>query len=274
MWLASLLLFVPLSTISALGPDTDIARASQTPFARNPETKYYAFPFVNNVNFGYGSHGNTQAILDFKPIISFQLSSNYDFILRTIAPLVDHQPNTSHSSHDITGWGDLNPTFFISPTRYLTTIWGAGPTFFIPTATNQAIGSGKCSVGPELAIFTMPDQWVLGILTNNVWSVAGDPSRQAVDQFSLQYFISYNFPKGWYLTSEPTISANWKAARGQVWTVPVGIGGGKAFHFPNGGIILSLQSYYNIIRPSQLGPNWTLQAKIEFDLVDRKVISI
>jgi hypothetical protein len=274
IWLSCLLLFCPISTALALGPDTDVARASQTPFARNPDTKYYAFPFVNDLNYGYGAYGHTQDILDFKPIVSFQLTSNYDLIVRTIAPLLEHQPHNTEPQHNITGWGDLNPTTFISPMRYRTTIWGAGPTFFIPTATNQALGTGKWSIGPEFAAFTMPQQWVLGILTSNVWSIVGDSSRQAVNQFSLQYFISYNFPKGWYLTSQPTISANWKANRNQTWTIPFGIGIGKAFHFPNGGVVLSLQSYYNVIRPAKLGPNWTLQAKIEFDLLDRKVIPL
>ena len=49
----------------------------------------------------------------------------------------------------------------------------------------------------------------------------------AVNQFLLQYFINYNLKKGWYLTWQPTITANWEAASGNKWTVPYGGGVGR-----------------------------------------------
>ena len=271
-WLGYILLFLPTLSF-AFDADTQVARASQNAFARNPETKYFSFPLDNDINYGYGTQNRTQDVLNFKPIISFQTSHDYDLIIRTIAPIYQRQPMTNTNRHYINGWGDINPTFFISPLFYRHLIWGVGPTIFIPTATNEAIGSGKWSIGPEVGIFTMPHAWVLGVLTSNVWSVAGDPARKAVDQFSFQYFISYNFPRGWYLTSQPTIAANWKANGNQVWTVPFGGGFGKAVHFAENGISFSLQGYYNAIRPDKTGPNWTLQAKIEFSLKDRDVIA-
>jgi len=273
-WISTVLLLLPLSSAFALDLDSEIARATQTPLARNPETKYYSFPFVNDLNFGYGPYKRTQNVLYLKPIISFQLTSSYDLILRVIAPLFNHQPSTVASQNYINGWGDLNPTTFVSPFRYRTTLWGLGPTLYIPTASNKALGTGKWSLGPEFALFSMPDRWVLGILTSNVWSIAGDPSRSAVNQFSLQYFISYNFPKGWYITSQPTITANWKASANQVWTVPFGIGGGKAFHFNEDGMTVSVEGFYNVVRPAQQGPDWTIQAKLEFNIADRKVIPL
>ena len=44
-----------------------------------------------------------------------------------------------------------------------------------------------------------------------------------------QYFINYNLDKGWYLSSSPIITANWKASNGNVWVVPVGGGVGRVF---------------------------------------------
>ena len=48
-----------------------------------------------------------------------------------------------------------------------------------------------------------------------------------------QYFINYNLKKGWYITMQPILTANWKATTANVWTVP--FGGGMlqiAFLFP------------------------------------------
>jgi hypothetical protein len=43
----------------------------------------------------------------------------------------------------------------------------------------------------------------------------------SVNTFLAQPFINYNMAHGWYLTSSPLITANWLAAPGQQWVVPV-----------------------------------------------------
>jgi hypothetical protein len=67
-----------------------------------------------------------------------------------------------------------------------------------------------------------PGHWTIGVLFNNVWSVAGSGSRPSVNQFLLQYFINYNLKKGWYITWQPTLTANWEATNGGRWVVPFG----------------------------------------------------
>ena len=45
--------------------------------------------------------------------------------------------------------------------------------------------------------------WVIGALANNIWSYAGDDDQPDVNQFLLNYFINYNLPQGWYISSAP-----------------------------------------------------------------------
>ena len=62
-------------------------------------------------------------------------------------------------------------------------IWGVGPTFVLPTATNTTfLGQGKLSMGPSVVALVQPSHWTLGFLANNVWSVAGHANfnRKAV----------------------------------------------------------------------------------------------
>ena len=83
----------------------------------------------------------------------------------------------------------------------------------IPTATNKILGQGKFSLGPSAVVLVQPGPWTLGALVSNVWSVAGSENRPAVDRMSLQYFISYILNDDWYVTSSPTIVADWRATK-------------------------------------------------------------
>ena len=102
-------------------------------------------------------------------------------------------------------------------------------------------------------VLTIQGHWVLGALLNNQWSFAGWGDRP-VNSMLLQYFINYNLPDGWYISSAPILTANWKAAKaGDVWTVPIGGGVGKLFRL---GDILSLEGD----RIAKLPINTQLQA--------------
>jgi len=66
----------------------------------------------------------------------------------------------------------------------------------------------------------------------------------------LQPFINYNMEHGWYLTSAPIMTANWLAAPGQQWTVPVGGGIGRIFKLGDQPVTASIAGYYNVERPT------------------------
>ena len=116
----------------------------------------------------------------------------------------------------------MNPSFFLSPGKPGKLIWGAGPALIIPTATSSVLGQGKFSLGPSFVALAQPGHWTVGALVNNVFSVSGSAHRPYVNQMLLQYFINYNLKKGYYITLQPIISANWNAPRGNVWLVPFG----------------------------------------------------
>jgi hypothetical protein len=109
------------------------------------------------------------------------------------------------------GLGDLNPTFFLSPARPGKLIWGFGPTFLAPTATDPTLGQGKWGAGPSIVLLVQPEHWTIGVLANNIWSFAGNEGRTRVNQFLTQYFVTRNFEHGWFLTSAPILTANWRA---------------------------------------------------------------
>jgi hypothetical protein len=195
-------------------------------------------------------------------VIPFKLSDNWNLITRTIQPIV-WQPYPSSPSGGEYGLGDMNPSFFLSPGKPGKVIWGIGPTFVIPTATNTILGQGKFSIGPTIVLLTQPGHWTLGVLTNNVWSVAGNGSRKDVNQFLLQYFINYNLKKGYYITWQPTITADWESSSPNRWLVPFGGGIGRIMKLGYQPVNLTLQFYANPVRPAGTS-HWGMRMQIAF----------
>ena len=103
-----------------------------------------------------------------------------------------------------------------------------------------------------------------GLLANNVWSFAGENNRPTVNQFLAQYFINYNLSNGWYLTSQPIITANWAAPRAKdVWTVPFGGGVGRIMKVGFQPINVQLQAYGNVHYPTGTSP-WGIRLQLAF----------
>ncbi len=228
---------------------------------QNPVANLISAPLQNSANFGVGPYDRTQDVLNFQPVIPVKLGENWTLITRVIQPFV-WQPYPAPTTGEY-GLGDMNPTFFLSPQRPGKVIWGAGPAFIIPTATNKILGQGKFSMGPSFVALTQPGPWTLGVLVNNVWSVAGSGGRPAVNQMLLQYFVNYNLKKGWYISLSPIITANWKASGGNVWTVPFGGGIGRVTKIGFQPVNITAQFYSNPVRPAG-SSSWSMRLQIAF----------
>ena len=239
------------------GETQKLAKATQ-----NPVASMISVPLQNNVNFSIGPYGREQNVFNIQPVVPTRLSENWNLITRVITPII-YQPDYSQASQGTFGLGDMNPTFFLSPAHPRKLIWGIGPAVVLPTATNQVLGQGKLSLGPSIVALVQPGHWTVGVLANNVWSVAGSSSRADVNQMLFQYFINYNMKKGWYLTTSPILAANWNAASGSQWTVPVGGGVGRIFRMGYQPVNVSVQFYGNPVYPAGGSP-WGLRTQIAF----------
>jgi hypothetical protein len=205
-------------------------------------------------------------------VIPEPLGTNWMLITRIIQPIV-WQPDSTRNAGGQAGIGDMNPTFFFSPAKPGKLIWGVGPAMVFPTATSAVLGQGKLSFGPSLVALVQPGKWTLGVLVNNVWSVAGSKHRPHVNQETLQYFINYNLPKGWYLSSSPIVTANWNnkangdAANGDDtttggrWTIPFGGGAGRVMRLGFQPVNISLAFYGNAVHPPNASP-WGMRLQI------------
>ena len=241
--------------------ETESNAKSLAEAAQNLIANLISVPFQNNTSFGVGPWDRTQNIMNFQPVIPFDLNQNWLVVSRTILPVIYQPPLTVESANRF-GFGDLNPQFFFVPKNNSKWTCGVGPVFLLPTATSNSLGTGKWGIGPTAVVVYTSALWVIGALANNIWSVAGDSDRANVSQFLLQPFINYNLADGWYLVTAPIITANWMADSGNQWTIPIGGGFGKLFKIGKQPVNASLQGFWYAEKPKS-GPAWTIRAQFQ-----------
>jgi hypothetical protein len=235
---------------------------------QNPVASLISVPIQNNSNFGVGPDNRTQDVLNIQPVIPVGISKDWNLLIRWITPIiwqpVPSQPSTPETGQY--GFGDMQPTFFLSPKKPGKLIWGVGPIFQLPTASSTFLGQGKLGLGPSIVLLTQPGHWTIGVLANNVWSVAGSGSRPAVNQFLMQYFVNYNLKHGWYLSSTPTVTADWEAKDGGRWVVPFGGGVGRIMKLGFQPVNLSVRFFGNAVHPATgfSSSPWSMQLQIAF----------
>lgn len=233
--------------------------------AQNPVASLISIPVQNSNNFGIDPGYRTQDVLNVQPVIPVKASDNWNLIIRWVTPII-YQPVPAASPAPETGvygFGDMQPTFVFSPSKPHKLIWGTGPILQLPTATSQYLGQGKLGIGPNVVAVAMPGHFVLGVLANNLWSVAGSGSRPSINQMLVQYFVNYNMKKGWYLTSQPIITANWEVGNSGRWVVPFGGGVGRIMKLGFQPVTLSAQFYGSAVHPPVASP-WSIRLHIAF----------
>jgi hypothetical protein len=152
---------------------------------QNPVASLISVPFQNNFDFGLGpSHTGSRYTLNIQPVIPISLNKDWNLISRTILPVISQHnavgapieaggeeveatsPVTRALDVNQSGLGDTVQSLFLSPVKPGPggIIWGLGPVFLIPTATNDFLGSGKWGAGPTAVLLEQTGGWTFGIL--------------------------------------------------------------------------------------------------------------
>jgi hypothetical protein len=183
---------------------------------QNPVASLITVPLQGNWDFGLGDREAVGTLLNVQPVMPFAISRNTNVILRVIMPLTS-QPASDGAR--INGLGDIVTTAFFSPQNSGRVIWGAGPVFLLPAATNSSLGSEEVGIGPSAVALTQPGNWTIGGLFNHIWSVSGAIDRDDVNTTYLQPFVNYNLGAGLSVGVSIEASGNWEAD--ETWTAPL-----------------------------------------------------
>lgn len=175
----------------------------------NPVASLISVPFQNNSDYGIGPNRGSKNTLNFQPVIPVPISKDWNMIARVIVPLVTQYNITSDGAKQ-SGLSDITASLFFSPT-HSKLIWGIGPAFLIPTATDDFLGTKKFGIGPTGLVLKQAGPWTYGILANQIWSVAGNKDRANVSQLFMQPFLVHNWKSGAGIGINSEITQNWQA---------------------------------------------------------------
>lgn len=241
----------------------DMSAEELAKLAQNPVGNLISLPFQNNTNLNFGPDKGTQNVLNIQPVIPISVSDDWNIITRTILPVIS-MPALGPDTSSLNGIGDIQLSAFLSPAKPGEWIWGAGPIIQFPTNSNAELGNKNWGLGPSFVVLHLDkgSPWVYGVLINNAWSLTSSQQGGSYSNGLIQPFVNYNFEGGLYLTSAPIATVDWKAAGSQQWTVPIGGGVGKIFHFGKLPVNTQISAYYNVVRPD-FGPNWQIRAQVQ-----------
>jgi len=251
--------------IGLIAPSQAIAQDSAQDLAKqlaNPIASLISVPLQLNYDSGFGADGEGDRwTLNIQPVVPIALNKEWNLISRTILPVIAQDGVVTPGSDEF-GLGDTVQSIFFSPREIGESgiIWGAGPAFVLPTATDHRLGGEKWGIGPTGVVLKQAGQITYGVLANQIWSIAGADDRGDISQLFVQPFISYTNGNATTFGMNSEISYNWISDQASIpinLTVsqltaiggqPVQIGGGARVYLE---------------RPEN-GPDWGLRFNLTF----------
>lgn len=268
---------VPVSDVSAHPPAPDGSHAAP-PHSEdlgqiggklaNPLGNLWSLQFSLNAPQFYDGDVNEGdpelgADLVFQPVMHIPLfgagEDEWALITRPIVPFILNTPipQGQNSFDNKGGIGDIQLPLLVSPSKKLTgnMIFGGGPVFQFPTATNNDLGDDQWAMGPAVVVGYKTKNATMGLFPNWFWKIgsAGQGSKSDVKKMSILYFFNYQLAGAWQFGMNPTVTYNDKASSGNKWNVPVGPYVGRTIKVGKTPLNIRVGAEYSVVSPDDFG---------------------
>lgn len=180
--------------------------------------------------------GNVFAIDVTMPLPAYRLLPFRHLSLFTI-------PAAVTTPSGLTGFGDVRFVDIALLHEGDKFLWGLGPVFIFPTATDQTTGQGKWQAGPAAAAAVVTKRWLAGVFMLNPISFAGNHERSTVSYMVLQPFVTYQLGDGWFVRSQPQMFFDWKTGNN---ILPLDLGVGRTFKIGQQDVSCFIEPFWNI----------------------------
>ncbi len=193
----------------------------------------------------------------------FAWAKDFNLITRAIIPFVVTQPLEPGDGDRRSGFGDIQLASVLAPNRSYGWVWGIGPSFIFPSASDDALGQGKWQAGPAAVAGYLTNDWSAYVVAQQWWSFAGDRNRESTSQLDLNYGLLRNLPGSWQVGMQPSMTVDWKASGGNKVSFPVGLGVGKTVRIGKLPVQFYVEVDYFAVRPDDIpGPRWSIDIQI------------
>jgi len=262
--------------ISALGLAAGLVRSAQAQEAvttdavaeaakklSNPIAAMISAPFqYNHDKLGGTNDGATRNTLVMQPVFPVSLNDDWNLITRIVLPVIEQKGFTSAAQNE-SGLSDTTASLFFSPKSPTAggLIWGAGPAFLLPTATQSVLGAEKWGLGPTGVLLKQSGPWSVGILANHIWSFAGSDNRSDVNATFLEPFLSYTTRTHTTIGVNTESTYDWKANQ---WSVPINIQVGQVFRIGSQLLQLAVGARYWAEAPKDGPEGWGYRVQLTF----------
>lgn len=218
----------------------------------NPFSNLIRLNIRNDWDFGIGEAKAMRYTATLNPAIPFSLNDRWSLIMRMQVPVI-YAESTRSGAQSNAGLGDITQTFYFSPNKTTARwIWGVGPSFRFPSASEHGLGGEKWAAGPALAVIQQRGGWTYGVLMNHLWSFAGTDRIADVNITSIAPFVSR--------ITRRTTSFQVSAGSLYDWhlrqhTLPVEISTTQVMKIGNQNVSFSLGGRYYVEKAAG-GPDW------------------
>lgn len=238
------------SASSNAGGSGDLAAKSQ-----NPVSDLVSLPLQSNFDFGNDPGNRTRYTGNLQPVIPFKVNDNWNLISRAIIPFVNVPFDGDMREHGI---GDSLFQFYLSPRDATTFVWGLGPSFLAPTASDPRLGFQEWGVGVNGVVLLNKSPVLTGVLVSQVWSTEG-----TAKPFLVQPFFNYNFSKGWFFAASGELNADWEQPEDRRVSFPLGAGMGRIFPIFGQPVSVSTRFAPYLEKPPG-GPDWQFRLSVTY----------
>jgi hypothetical protein len=228
---------------------------------------------IVGVNGGDFEHAEPAYTGSFQPTMPVNLSRfglerfdwarDFNVITRAIVPFAVTQPLEPGDGDRRSGFGDIELASAVAPNRSSGWVWGIGPTFIFPSASDDALGQGKWQAGPVGIGGYLTKDWNAYVVAQQWWSFAGNRDRARASQLDLNYVLIRNLPGAWQVGMQPSMTVDWTASSGNKVSFPVGLGVGRTVLLGKIPVQFYIEADYFAVRPDDFpGPRWSIDVQI------------
>jgi len=269
-------LFVLCASNSLLADETlSLEKAAQK--SNNPVSDAWLLITQNDYTViegeATGGSSEMRERLSFQPVMPVPIfGGDWNLVNRIIlqafsSPVDDDLNSTDPFGDRTNGLGDTIFFSLFAPNRDDGFIWGVGPTFTLPTATEEVLGQEKWQAGPAALAVRLGnshgdwgvESWNIGVLGQHWWDVSGDDDRHHTNQSDIQYFINWKKDATTLIGMTPNIQIDWTKSGSDRFSVPIGIGTIGLFRWGKTPVRWGIELQYYAMQPDPVGPEWNLK---------------